>query len=113
MATVVWMSFCRERNGRRYHAAFRVHTALGLQLCNKAPKRRVKANLNEGRWRTPDRDQTKVMEFLDDQLAMGKKSRALTVVSIFSKLFYIVHPRLDYLVEKVVKSLEMICGYFG
>ena len=92
---------------------YRLYTALGLQLRNKTPKRRVKAKLREDRCPALRPNQTWAMDFVHDQLAMGKKIRVLTVVDIFSKYSPVVDPRFSYRAEDVVKTLERVCGQVG
>lgn len=53
------------------------------------------------------------MDFVHDQLAMGKKIRVLTVVDIFSKFSPVVDPRFSYRAEDVVMTLERVCGHLG
>lgn len=86
---------------------------LGLQLRNKTPKRRVKAKLREDRCPALQPNQTWAMDFVHDQLAMGKKIRILTVVDIFSKFSPVVEPRLSYRAEDVVRTLEGVCSQVG
>lgn len=62
-----------------------IYAEIGLQLRNKTPKRRVKAKLREDRAPASTPNETCVMDFVHDQLVMGKKLRVLTVVDIFSK----------------------------
>lgn len=92
---------------------YRLYTALGLQLRNKTPKRRVKAKLREDRCPALQPNQTWAMDFVHDQLAMGKKIRILTVVDIFSKFSPVVDPRVSYRAEDVVMTLERVCGQVG
>jgi putative transposase len=92
---------------------YRLYTALGLQLRVKTPKRRVKAKLREDRCPAVQPNQTWAMDFVHDQLAMGKKIRVLTVVDIFSKFSPIVDPRFSYRAEDVVRTLERVCGQVG
>jgi putative transposase len=92
---------------------YRLYTALGLQLRNKTPKRRVKAKLREDRSPALQPNQTWAMDFVHDQLAMGKKIRVLTVVDIFSKFSPVVDPRISYRAEDVVRTLEGVCGQVG
>ncbi len=91
----------------------RLYTALGLQLRNKTPKRRVKAKLRDDRCPALQPNQTWAMDFVHDQLAMGKKIRILTVVDIFSKFSPVVDPRLSYRAEDVVRTLEGVGGQIG
>ena len=92
---------------------YRLYTALGLQLRNKTPKRRVRAKLREDRCPAVQPNQTWAMDFVHDQLAMGKKIRVLTVVDIFSKFSPVVDPRFSYRAEDVVMTLEKVCGHVG
>lgn len=92
---------------------YRLYTAQGLQLRNKTPRRRVKAKLREDRCPASQPNQTWAMDFVHDQLAMGKKIRVLTVVDIFSKFSPVVDPRFSYRAEDVVMTLERVCGHLG
>ena len=92
---------------------YRFHTALGLQLRNRTPKRRVKAKRREDRCPAVQPNQTWAMDFVHDHLAMGKKLRVLTVVDIFSKYSPVVDPRFSYRAEDVVRTLEGVCGQVG
>jgi len=92
---------------------YRLYTAQGLQLRNKTPKRRVKAKLREDRCPALQPNQTWAMDFVHDQLSMGKKIRVLTVVDIFSKFSPVVDPRFSYRAEDVVMTLERVCGQVG
>ena len=91
----------------------RIYAELGLQLRNKTPKRRVKAKLREDRSPASKPNETWAMDFVHDQLAMGKKIRVLTVVDIFSKFSPVVDPRFSYRAEDVVMTLEKVCGKIG
>ena len=92
---------------------YRLYTGLGLQLRNKTPRRRVKAKLREDRCPASMPTQTWAMDFVHDQLAMGKKIRVLTVIDIFSKFSPIIDPRFSYRAEDVVMTLERVCGEVG
>jgi putative transposase len=92
---------------------YRLYNAQGLQLRNKTPIRRVKAKLWEDRCPASQPNQTWAMDFVHDQLAMGKKIRVLTVVDIFSKFSPVVDPRFSYRAEDVVMTLERVCGHLG
>ena len=91
----------------------RIYAELGLQLHSKTPKRRVKAKLRDDRCPASMPNQTWAMDFVHDQLAMGRKLRVLTVVDIFSKFSPVVDPRFSYRAEDVVRTLEKICGEVG
>jgi putative transposase len=92
---------------------YRLYTGLGLQLRNKTPKRRVKAKLREDRSPASEPNQTWAMDFVHDQLAMGKKIRVLTIVDIFSKFSPVIDPRFSYRAEDVVMTLKRVCGAIG
>jgi putative transposase len=92
---------------------YRLYTGLSLQLRNKSPKRRVKAKLREDRCPASQPNQTWAMDFVHDQLAMGRKIRVLTVVDIFSKFSPVIDPRFSYRAEDVVMTLERVCGAVG
>jgi transposase InsO family protein len=62
---------------------YRLYHEMGLQLRNKTPKRRVKAKLREARQVPQGANETWAMDFVHDQLAMGRKLRILTVVDAF------------------------------
>lgn len=51
----------------------RIYNELGLQLRSKHPKRRVKAKLREDRQEAVGPNDVWAMDFVHDQLAMGKK----------------------------------------
>jgi putative transposase len=53
------------------------------------------------------------MDFVHDELAMGKKIRVLTVIDIFSKFSPVIDPRFSYRAEDVVMTLERVCGEVG
>ncbi len=58
-------------------------------------------------------NQTWAMDFVHDQLAMGKKLRVLTLVDIFSKFSPAIDPRFSYRGEDVVETLERVCAKTG
>ena len=86
---------------------------MGLQLRNKAPKRRVKAKLREGRKEASAVNETWAMDFVHDQLATGRKLRVLTVVDTFSRFSPVIDPRFSYRGEDVVQTLERTCKRTG
>jgi len=107
---VVLLRDCWMTNIKR---TYRLYTGLGLQLRNKTPRRRVKAKLREDRCPASMPNQTWAMDFVHDQLAMGKKIRVLTVIDIFSKFSPVIDPRFSYRAEDVVMTLERVCGEVG
>ncbi|SHE60487.1 putative transposase [Ruegeria intermedia] len=88
----------------------RIYNELGLQLRNKHPKRRVKAKLREDRREAVGPNDVWAMDFVHDQLALGKKLRILSIVDTHSRLCPAVEPRFTYRGEDVVETLERVCG---
>jgi putative transposase len=91
----------------------RIYNELGLQLRNKHPKRRVKAKLREDRQEAADPNDVWAMDFVHDQLALGKKLRILTIVDTHFRFCPAADPRFSYRGEDVVKTLERVCGRIG
>ena len=91
----------------------RIYNELGLQLRNKHPKRRVKAKLREDRDAAAGPNAVWAMDFVYDQLAMGRKLRILTVIDTHSRLCPAVGPRFAYRGEDVVQKLERVCTRIG
>lgn len=91
----------------------RIYNELGLQLRNKHPKRRVKAKLREDRQEAIGPNEVWAMDFVHDQLALGKKLRTLTVVDTHSRYCPAADPRFAYRGEDVVQTLERVCRRIG
>ncbi len=91
----------------------RIYNALGLQLRNKTPKRRVKAKLREDRCEATGPNETWAMDFVHDQLATGRKIRILTVVDTFTRYSPVIDPRFTYRSENVVEALDQACARPG
>lgn len=51
--------------------------------------------------------------FAHDQLATGKKIRALTVVDTFYRFSPVIDPKFSYRAEDVVATLEQVCAQIG
>lgn len=109
----VHVVLCREGWRINQKKTRRIYRQLGLQLRNKTPKRRVKAKLRDDRKPATQPNETWAMDFVHDQLAMGRKIRVLTVVDIFSRYSPIIDPRFSYKGEDVVQSLERVCAEVG
>jgi putative transposase len=92
---------------------YRLYHAMGLQLRNKTPKRRVKAKLRDDRKEAIAVNETWAMDFVHDQLVTGRKLRVLTVVDTFSRFSPVVDPRFSYKGEDVVRKLDQACKIFG
>ena len=82
----------------------RVYTELGMQLRNKAPKRRVKAKLREDRAEASGSNEVWAMDIVHDQLATGRKLRVLTIVDTWSRYSPAIDPRFSYRGEDVVRG---------
>jgi putative transposase len=86
----------------------RLYREMGLQLRNKAPKRRVKAKLREDRAAATAPNQVWAMDFVHDQLFDGTKIRVLTVVDTFTRLAPAIDVRRSYRGGDVVETLERV-----
>ena len=84
-----------------------------MKLRNKTPKRRVKAKLREDRSDAVGPNEIWAMDFVHDQLALGKKIRILTIVDTFSRYSPVIDPRFSYRAENVVETLDRACGRVG
>lgn len=103
----------REGHRINHKKTRRIYRELGLQLRAKTPKRRARAKLREDRCPASRPNQTWAMDFVHDQLALGRKMRVLTVVDIFSKFSPVIDPRFSYRGEDVVATLDRICAETG
>ena len=63
----------RERSEINMIKTRRIYNEFGLQLRNNHPKRRVKARLKDDRQEAVGPNEVWAMDFVHDQLAMGKK----------------------------------------
>jgi putative transposase len=74
-----------KREGWEINAkkTYRIYKELGMQLRNKTPKRRAKAKLREDRADAVRPNDVWAMDFVEDQLATGRKIRVLTVVASY------------------------------
>jgi putative transposase len=109
----VHVLLCREGWTINHKKTHRIYRELGLQLRNKTPKRRVKAKLRDDRKVATQPNETWAMDFVHDQLAMGRKIRILTVVDTFSRYAPVVDPRFSYRAEHVVAALDRVCTQSG
>lgn len=92
---------------------YNVYRAMGLQLRNKTPKRRVKAKLREDRAAAVGPNDVWAMDFVHDQLALGQKLRILTVVDTHSRFCPVLDARFSYHARDVVHTLEKVCEKVG
>jgi putative transposase len=86
----------------------RLYREMILQLRNKSRKRKVKANLREGREAPSARNDVWAMDLVHDQLFDATKLRVLTIVDAFTKFFPAIVPRLSWRGEGVVEVLERV-----
>jgi transposase InsO family protein len=96
----------REGWGVNAKRIYRLYKELGLQLRNKTPKRRVKAQLRDDRRPAVQAHETWAMDFVHDQLATGRKIRVLTVVDTFSRFSPAIEPRFSFRAPDVIEVLE-------
>jgi len=92
---------------------YRLYKGIGLQLRHKPPKRRVKAELREGRCAASCSNEVWAMDFVHDQFATGSKLRILTVMDMFSRFSPAVVPRFSFRAPNVVEVLEQVCSEVG
>jgi putative transposase len=91
----------------------RLYREQGLQLRNKAPKRRVKAKLRDDRHPAIAANQVWAMDFVHDQLFDGRKIRVLTIVDTFTRLSPAIDARQNYRGCDVVETLERVACELG
>lgn len=103
----------REGWSAGINKTYRIYREIGMQLRNKTPKRRVKAKLRDDRQEAVGPNEVWAMDFIHDQLAMGKKLRILTIVDTFSRYVPALDARFSYRGEDVVATLEAVCGRTG
>jgi putative transposase len=92
---------------------YNVYRALGLQLRNRTPKRRVRAKLRDDRAEATGPNDVWAMDYVHDQLALGRKLRILTIVDTHSRYCPATDARFQYRGEDVVQTLERICSKVG
>ena len=73
---------------------YRIQRDLGLQLRNKAPKRRLKAKFREDRQKAVSPNDVWAVDLVHNQLATGKKIRVLTGRRAAQEVFE--NPGADY-----------------
>lgn len=91
----------------------RLYREMGLQLRNKSPKRRVKAQLREDRSPASGPNQVWAMDFVHDQLFDGRKIWILTLVDIFTRLSPAIEVRQQFRGADVVETLERVSREIG
>ena len=103
----------REGWDVNHKRTYKLYREMGLQLRNKTPKRRVKAKLRDDRHPATRPNEVWAMDFVHDQLALGKKLRILTIVDTHSRYCPAVDPRFAYRGEDVVRTLDRVCRLVG
>ena len=98
---------------RQPQAGMPAYREMGLQLRNKSPKRRVKAQLREDRAAATAPNQVWAMDFVHDQLFDGRKIRILTVVDTFTRLSPAIEVRQQFRGADVVAVLERVSREIG
>src|SRR5262249_50484048 len=91
----------------------RLYRQMGLQLRNKSPKRRVKAQLRDDRAPATAPNQVWAMDFFHDQLFDGRKIRILTIVDTFTRLAPAIDVRPQFRSGDVVDTLERVTREVG
>jgi putative transposase len=91
----------------------RLYREMGLQLRDKSPKRRLKAQLREDRATATTANEVWAMDFVHDQLFDGRKIRILTVVDTFSRLSPAIEVRQQFRGADVVATLERVSREIG
>ena len=104
---------CREGWRVNVKCVYRLYHAMGLQLRNKTPKRRVKTKLRDDRTAAVRNNEIWAMDFVHDQLATGKKLRVLTIIDTFSRFSPAVEARFSYRGSDVVETLERVARQYG
>jgi putative transposase len=102
-----------RREGWRVKRVCRLYREHGLQLPNKSPKRRVKAQLRQDRSPATAPNQIWAMDFVHDQFFDGRKIRVLTIVDTFTRLAPAIDARASYRGADVVVTLEQAAHEFG
>ena len=92
---------------------YRLYCEEGLQLRNKAPKRKVPAKLRVGRRPAAAPNEVWAMDFMSDQLFDGRRIRILTIVDAFSRLPPAIDVRQSYRGSDVVETLERVTRVHG
>ena len=91
----------------------RLYGEMGLQLRNKAPKRRVTAKLRSDRTTAAAANDIWAMDFVHDQLFDGTKLRMLTIIDTLTRLSPAVGVRQSFRGKDVVETLERGAAEFG
>jgi putative transposase len=99
-----------EINHKRTH---RLYCELGLQLRNKAPKRKVKAKLRDDRTTATAPNECWSMDFLSDQLFDGRKIRVLSIIDDFTRVSPALDVRTSYRGADVVETLDRVAAVHG
>jgi putative transposase len=88
--------------------AYRLYREEGLQLRSKLPKRRKMVVVRRERIRPSRPDHAWSLDFVADQLADGRRFRALTVVDVFTREALAVEVGIRLRGEDVVATLDRV-----
>ena len=104
-----------QREGWQVNAkrVYRIYTEEGLQMRNKAPKRKVSAKLREDRSPPAGANEVWAMDFMSDQLFDGRRIRVLTIIDAFTRLSPAIEVGLRYRGADVVETLERVTRVYG
>jgi putative transposase len=104
-----------KREGWQVNAkrVYRIYTEEGLQLRNKAPKRRVSAKLREDRSSPTGPNEVWAMDFMSDQLFDGRRIRVLPLIDAFTRLSPAIEVGLRYRGADVVETLDRVIRVYG
>lgn len=91
----------------------RIYPELGLQMRNKTPKRKVKAELREDRVPATSANDCWSMDFLSDHLFDGRKKRVLPIINNYTRLSPALALRLSCRGSDIVDTLERIAVQYG
>ena len=91
----------------------RLYRAMGLQLRNKSPKRKVKAKLRVGLSAATHTNDVWAMDFVHDQLYDGRRLRILTVIDTFTRYVPEIEVRERFTGADVVAVMESVCKEVG
>jgi putative transposase len=91
----------------------RIYNELGMQLRRKTSKRRGKAKLRDDRCESIAANETWAMDFVQDQVATGRKLRVPTIADTFSRFCPAADARFSYCAESVVATLDRACSEIG
>lgn len=94
-----------------HNQAYRLYREEGLQLRSKLPKRRKMVVLRRERIRPNRPDHAWSFDFVADQLADGRRFRALTVVDVYTREAVAIEVGMRLRGEDVVATLDRVAQH--